>query len=63
MHEALGALTVALADSPTTQARRALPESSTESTFAEVLADSPTTQGQASSPGVDHREHLRRGAG
>ena len=41
MPEALGALTVALADSPTTQARRARPESSTESTFAEVLADSP----------------------
>src|SRR4249920_1813136 len=37
--EALGALTVALADSPTTQARRARPESSTESSFAEVLAD------------------------
>ncbi|HKN43020.1 MAG TPA: phosphopantetheine-binding protein, partial [Propionibacteriaceae bacterium] len=39
MPEALGALTVALADSPTTQARRAHPESSTESSFAEVLAD------------------------
>jgi acyl carrier protein len=42
--EALGALTVVLADPPTTQPRRALPESSTESTFAEVLADSPATQ-------------------
>jgi acyl carrier protein len=42
--EALGALTVVLADPPTTQPGRALPESSTESTFAEVLADSPATQ-------------------
>ncbi len=88
MPEALGALTVALADSPATQARRALPESSTESTFAEVPADSPATQarralpesstestfaevpadspattGQAHWLGVEHREHLRRGAG
>jgi non-ribosomal peptide synthetase-like protein len=48
--EALGALTVALADSPTTQARRARPESSTESTFAEVLADSPATQARRARP-------------
>ncbi|HEY6685668.1 MAG TPA: Pls/PosA family non-ribosomal peptide synthetase [Propionibacteriaceae bacterium] len=38
MHEALGTLTVALADSPTTYARRTL-EPSTESAFAEVLAE------------------------
>ena len=50
MPEALGALTVALADSPTTQARRALPESSTESTFAEVPADSPATQARRALP-------------
>ena len=50
MHEALGALTVALADSPTTHARRALPESSTEGAFAEVLADSPITQGRRALP-------------
>jgi non-ribosomal peptide synthetase-like protein len=48
--EALGALTVALADSSTTQARRARPESSTESTFAEVLADSPATQARRARP-------------
>ena len=36
---ALGALTVDLADSPTTQASGARPESSTESAFAEVLAE------------------------
>jgi acyl carrier protein len=48
--EALGALTVALADSPTTQARRARPESSTESTLDEVLADSPTTQARRARP-------------
>ena len=39
VQEALGALTVALADSPTTQGKRRCPESSTESIFAEVLAD------------------------
>ena len=50
MPEAVGALTVALADSPTTQARRARPESSTESTFAEVLADSPTAQARRARP-------------
>ena len=50
MPEAVGALTVALADSPTAQARRARPESSTESTFAEVLADSPTTQARRARP-------------
>ena len=50
MHDALGALTVALADSPTTPARRALPESTTESAIAEVLADSPTTQGRRALP-------------
>ena len=50
MHEALGALTVALADSPTTHARRALPESSTESALAGVLADSPITQGRRALP-------------
>ena len=50
MHDARGALTVALADSPTTYARRALPESSTESAFAAVLADSPITQGRRALP-------------
>ena len=50
MHEALGALTVTLADSPTTHARRALPESSTESAFAGVLADSPITRGRRALP-------------
>ena len=39
VHEALGALTVALADPPTTQGMGARSESSTESAFAEVLAD------------------------
>jgi len=46
VHEALGALTVALDDSPTTDAKRALLESSADSAFAEVLADSPITQGR-----------------
>ena len=50
MHDARGVLTVALADSPTTYARRALPESSTESAFAAVLADSPITQGRRALP-------------
>ena len=50
MHEALGALTVTLADSPTTHARRALPESSTEGAFAGVLADSPITRGRRALP-------------
>jgi non-ribosomal peptide synthetase-like protein len=48
--ESLGALTVALADSTTTLARRARPESSTESTAAEVLADAPTTQPRRALP-------------
>ena len=39
MHEDLGALTVALADPPTTQGMGVGLESSTESAFAEVLAD------------------------
>jgi hypothetical protein len=51
VHEALGTLTVALADSPTTFARRALlepsPENlSTDSAFAEVLVDTPITPGR-----------------
>jgi len=50
VHDARGVLTVALADSPTTYARRALPESSTESAFAAVLADSPITQGRRALP-------------
>jgi len=50
VHEALGALTVTLADSPTTHARRALPESSTEGAFAGVLADSPITRGRRALP-------------
>jgi non-ribosomal peptide synthetase-like protein len=39
VHEALGALTVGLAEPPTSQVNGARPESSTESIFAEVLAD------------------------
>ena len=39
VQEALGTLTVGLAESPTTQVSGARPESSTESIFAEVLAD------------------------
>ena len=39
-----------LADSPITRGRRALPESTTESAFAEVLADSPTTQDRRARP-------------
>ena len=39
VHEDLGALTVALADPPTTQGMGVGSESSTESAFAEVLAD------------------------
>ncbi len=50
MHDAHGALTVTLADSPTTYARRALPESNAESDFARVLADSPITQGRRALP-------------
>jgi non-ribosomal peptide synthetase-like protein len=41
---------MALADSPTTYARRALPESSTEGAFAEILADSPTTEDRRARP-------------
>jgi hypothetical protein len=39
-----------LADSPATQARRARPESSTDSTFAGVLTDSPATQARRARP-------------
>ena len=39
VQEALGTLTVGLAESPTRQVSGARPESSTESIFAEVLAD------------------------
>jgi acyl carrier protein len=51
VHEALGTLTVALADSPTTYARRALlepsPENlSTDGAFAEVPVDPLTTPGR-----------------
>jgi hypothetical protein len=45
---ALGAVTVALADSPTAQPRRARSESDIETSFAE--ADSPTTQARRAYP-------------
>ena len=39
MQEALGALTVDLADAPTIETQAVRSDSSTESAFAEVLAD------------------------
>jgi non-ribosomal peptide synthetase-like protein len=49
VHEALGALTVALADTPAPQAKRALSELSTEGTLVDVLTDTPTTQTRVAS--------------